>query len=349
MIRKRLIDAFPEWTTSGIFASLQSLNVPWKNENIAIQLDLEYFGNISGEKRISPLVSKIMSGDSLTTAEITALANVIYSVNKKNWVKLYATLNFEYNPIENYSMTETMTDDTTVIDYGKDTKRTDNLTHAKTGTETLTDDTTNTRTDNLTHAKTGTETLTDDTANTRTDNLTHAKTGTETLTHNTTETTTPNLTNNTANSLYGFNSSSAVPTGTQSQTATGSNTVTKTGTETTQYNLTETNTGTETTVIDGEKQTTFNTSETNTGTETTVIDGEKQTSYNVSDIDTGTQRTEETGTDTHTRNYELTRKGNIGVTTSQQMIESERNLWLWNFFYTVVFPDIDRVLTIQIY
>jgi len=31
------------------------------------------------------------------------------------------------------------------------------------------------------------------------------------------------------------------------------------------------------------------------------------------------------------------------------MIESERNLWFWNFFYNVVFPDIDRVLTLQIY
>lgn len=45
---------------------------------------------------------------------------------------------------------------------------------------------------------------------------------------------------------------------------------------------------------------------------------------------------------------DLTRKGNIGVTTSQQMIESERELWNY-FFYDRVFKDIDRFLTLSIY
>lgn len=44
----------------------------------------------------------------------------------------------------------------------------------------------------------------------------------------------------------------------------------------------------------------------------------------------------------------LTRKGNIGVTTSQQMIQSEVDLWRWNFFRSV-FSDIDSVLTLKIY
>ena len=63
----------------------------------------------------------------------------------------------------------------------------------------------------------------------------------------------------------------------------------------------------------------------------------------------GTVADVETGTNTDTRNYRLTRSGNIGVTTSQQMIESERKLWLWNFFDDIVYPDIDRVLTINMY
>lgn len=37
----------------------------------------------------------------------------------------------------------------------------------------------------------------------------------------------------------------------------------------------------------------------------------------------------------------LRRLGNIGVTTTQQMLESERNLWKWNFFDTI-FRDIDN-------
>ena len=40
--------------------------------------------------------------------------------------------------------------------------------------------------------------------------------------------------------------------------------------------------------------------------------------------------------------------GNIGVATSQQMLESEINLWKWNFFNNI-FKDIDKVLCINIY
>ena len=77
--------------------------------------------------------------------------------------------------------------------------------------------------------------------------------------------------------------------------------------------------------------------------------GANTTTFNTTDTDNGTQTFLDGGSDTNTRNYEMTRSGNIGVTTSQQMIESERAVWMWNFFHDVVFPDIDRVLTIQIY
>ena len=63
----------------------------------------------------------------------------------------------------------------------------------------------------------------------------------------------------------------------------------------------------------------------------------------------GTVANVESGTNTDTRNYKLTRSGNIGVTTSQEMIESERKLWLWDFFDNIVYPDIDKILTIQTY
>lgn len=44
----------------------------------------------------------------------------------------------------------------------------------------------------------------------------------------------------------------------------------------------------------------------------------------------------------------LTRSGNIGVTTSQQMLQSEIELRKYNFFLSV-FNDIDTVLTLSIY
>lgn len=50
--------------------------------------------------------------------------------------------------------------------------------------------------------------------------------------------------------------------------------------------------------------------------------------------------------DTETTDH--TRTGNIGVTTSQQMAESDLQLWRWNFFYEV-FSDIDNVFTVSTY
>lgn len=346
----RLNNVFPDWVMGGgIFSVLQDFPVPWKDSDIAWDLDLEYHGNFSGDKIISPLVEKIKSGDTLTETEMNMLAMAILSVYGTNWAKQWETLSLEYNPIENYRMVETMTDDETVTEYGKSTTRTDNLTHRKTGTETDTPDITESRTDDLTHEKTGTETVTIDETDTRTDNLTHGKTGTETRTDNLTDTTTPNLTTNAANKIYGFNSATAVPSDEQTGTQTGTNTETHTGTEQKQYNLSETDSGTETTVKDGENETSYNITEQDSGTQSTHRTGTDEREFNTTDTDTGTQTILDGGSDTHTRNYELTRSGNIGVTTSQQMIESERGLWVWNFFFDVVFPDVDRVLTLQIY
>lgn len=45
-----------------------------------------------------------------------------------------------------------------------------------------------------------------------------------------------------------------------------------------------------------------------------------------------------------THKHDLTRRGNIGVTTTQQMAEQEIKLWQWHYFDTVM-NDIDLVLT----
>ena len=327
-ISARLNDVLPGWIAGdGIFASLQDYDVPWKNDDISASLDLIYHGNVSGCKLISPLVNKVKSGNVLTELERSMLAASIVAVYGVSWSKEWETLSLQYNPIENYSMTEVMTNDETVHDYGKSTTRTDNLTHAKTGTETEALDKTDTRTDNLTHAKIGTET--------RTDNLT--------------ETTTPNLTTTTDSAVYGFNSQAAVPTGEQTGVQTGTTATTHTGTEQRQYNLSDTDSGTQATVTDSDSTTTYNTTDRDSGTQTNVTEGDSTTTFNTTDTDTGTQTTLDGGSDTSTRNYELSRAGNIGVTTSQQMIQSERDLWKWNYFYDVVFLDLDRMLTLQIY
>ena len=390
---KKLIDVFPDWLTAGIFSALQSYNVPWVSETVQHQLDIEYFTNRSGDKFVSPLIVKMMGGETLTQTEINIIAGTIYAIHGKNWDALWDTLSFEYDPIENYSMTERMTDDRTVDQYGHTVTRTDALQHTKTGTETETPNISETRTDDLQHTKTGTETETPDISETRTDALQHSKTGTDTLTHNTsetrtdalqhkksgtetetpntTETTTPALHNERTDSIAGFNSSGMVQSEGSSTSATGTNTVTKTGQVQTTYNTTDADTGTQTTQKTGTEATQYSTTDSDTGTQTTRKTGTSEIEHNITEAETGTQTTRKTGTsevehditeedtgtqtnaesgtDTHTRNYTLTRSGNIGVTTSQQMIQSERDLWKWNFYRDVVFPDIDSMLTLMIY
>lgn len=260
--RKKINEVIPNWALGeGIFNALQSFPVPWQYEDISASLDLEYHGNISGDKFISPLVRKFKEGDTLTSEELVSIAGVIYTLYGKNWEKEFETLDLQFNPIENYSMVEKMIDDTTEVEKG--------------------------------------------TTHTRTDNTTHTKTGTETNTPNLTERVTPNITNTNSNTVFGFNSSTGVP----SDSSTGNQ----------------------------------------SGTTTTTNTGNNTLTHNVSDKDTGTVTDKDTGKDTHTRNYTLTRSGNIGVTTSQQMIQSSRELYMWNIFYTVVFPDIDKVISLPIY
>ena len=167
---------------------------------------------------------------------------------------------------------------------------------------------------------------TDDLTQERTPDLTHERTAdlTHERTDDLTETLTPRSKTNThsevTNKIHGFNSTTGVD---ADETITDTDVEGKTGTDTT------TNTGTETT--------------TETGTDTTTETGTDTTT------NTGTVENEASGKDTTDITHGLTRTGNIGVTTSQQMLESERQLWMWNFFENVVFKDIDKQLTLSVY
>lgn len=87
----------------------------------------------------------------------------------------------------------------------------------------------------------------------------------------------------------------------------------------------------------------------------TSTDTNKQSNSSQSDTttnNTSSADTKNTSTDNNKTNHDiqrkLTRSGNIGVTTTQQMLESERQLNMWIFFEHV-YQDIDSVLTISTY
>lgn len=258
-----LIDVFPNpfGNDDGIITRLDTYNPPWSNLDIALALDLYYYGNYSGNKAISPLLERLLNDNNIIEdSEANTVAGILYKIYIKRWTRMWEVYLSEYDPTENYNM----------VENGEDNRE---FVHGETIT--------------------------------RTDNLTHNKTGNESENPNITDTRTPNLTRNVSENIYGFNSSDPSPA----------------------------NSG----------------SEVQTGTETNQRTGTNTHNYNTSDIDTGTQTNAHTGTDTDNNTHELTRHGNIGVTTTQQMLQSEIELWQWEFFTNVLFPDIDKVLCTQIY
>ena len=184
-----LTDLYQKWMSDGELFTMMGVRhvTPWSVETDGKALDLEYFGNRSGSKIVAPLLEKMLTETGLSDESKQNIVDLIWIRFGRNWGKLWCTLTVDYNPIENYRMTET----------GK-------------------------------------------------------------IGHDGAQN----------NGVFGFNSTSEVPSG--------------------------------------------------------------------------------TGHDEYIDNTELTRSGNIGVTTSQQMIQSERDLWVWKFFEQV-FQDVDTVLSIDVY
>lgn len=77
------------------------------------------------------------------------------------------------------------------------------------------------------------------------------------------------------------------------------------------------------------------------GTTTTTLSGTDTDTRNLADT------TDETRTkdNDRTEHEEFHRYGNIGVTTTQKLLQEERQLWLWNYF-DQIFSDIDKELAL---
>lgn len=178
----------------------------------------------------------------------------VWSANRaaNNWQLMMDALTAQYDPLHNYDMLEQMTNDQTVTQHGKTVTRTDNLSHAKTGTEG------------------------------------DSMSATET----------PGVTETTEAGIYGLNSAEAVNADRAVTSRAGQDSRSGSSTRT----------------------------------------------YNTTDAETGTQTLANSGQDTETRNYRLTRSGNIGVTTSQQMLEAEMQLRQRYEIIDIILTDCKRDL-----
>lgn len=190
--------------------------------------------------------------------------------------------------------------------------------HNYDGTETYSENTS----DGYTKHNTGTVEDSGSDTGTQTNNVTN--TGTVGISGSDTGTQT-NLGTNTGtqrtdNGIYGFNSSNSSNDNNSVRTDNLANSNTRTDnlahTETTTNNLTENATRTD----------------------------------NLAHANTRTDNLTETNEGEGTKEYTLEKGGNLGVTTSQQMLESEYEFRLkYNFFDSVVFPNIDNVMCMPYY
>lgn len=268
----KMIDVYINYPTDGGVFSPMS-NAPWADTMSGTNLDIAYLDGHSGERYCSNFINhRLNDSDVLSSENRTLISNILWAMFGIQWTRLWATMKpVDYDPLTNYKMEETVE-----------------------GTES------STRTPDITKGDTGTVQTTGQ--NKRTPNLTRKGTGTVNDNGSTT--------NTNQNGIWGFNSSTSVPSDMSDGTATNENTTTR--------DLTETETGTDTT--DRTNTDTYNRSYTETGTDTTA----------------------------GTSSRKLTRTGNIGTNTFQNLLQQERNLWMYNFFEQI-FKDVDSVLTLPIY
>lgn len=323
---KTLNDVFDVYEDD-IFANIQSLNL----EDTATA-SLLYFDR-SANKPLNPFFTKMLDdkGKEYTMSKIGTMFDAKFGQNVERLVETYA---YGYNPIHNVD------EDTTETTEAEST-RTDNLQASTTRTGSGSDITT--RTPNLTRNET--ETIDEDESETRTPNLTRSTSETidetDALTRNTQDAT-ANATVTADTAIYAYNAQ-GTPTPASKATNTETRTDTHTGTETTDRDAsnskTEQETGNEQTAKTRDGNNSRTTTDTGTErTERTITDGGTDTTSN-----TGTQGNEQSGT------MHRIRKGNIGVTSAQQLLNQEVEFRQKFILFELICNFLDELLTIPIY
>ena len=329
MIENRLTNTVDWLSGNGIFTVMASNNsLPWANIPTPIDLDYDYYGNHSGNKITSCLVDKLSDENGkLSTENMEKLARIIFSKYHDNWERAWYALSLEYNPIHNYDGDETVTTERTY-------ENTNNNTLTNTKTHNLSVDNTGTITDNDTITKTGTDTTHIINNEDKTGSDTLSKSGKETNTD------TKNGSMIETNEIAGYNSSTY---SNDSKKTTSYNNYTDKNELSYDTRQDVQNYDTNVNTVNDETVT-YNT--TNTDNKTTTNNLKEETTGTISD--SGTNNNQENGTESIT--VTTNKGGNLGVTTTQQMLTSELEFRaMYNFFNNLVYKNIDEVLTIKVY
>ena len=357
-----LREVFTGWKLgNGIFSYLaNATTLPWASEASVDNsvLDISYFGNHSGSKFCAPLVKMLLEDGEVPSASREIIAKIIVSKYFRNWKALWDTNVAVYDPLNNYDITEERE-----LEATRDETKETNGTLKRTGTDTLahgrieSTDYSDSESETVEYGKIDTTTHGKQTSDAllhgENETITHGKTVTDTMQHGKTETTTHGKTTTDERVVWGFNSPVATPSPTERDTVAESGTTA----------VADTGTDTDTAVESGTTQTAHSGTDTRTigesGTTRVAESGEDETTISKS----GDKTITNSGSDTQTKNLQdkndvietidhdatesesTHRFGNIGVTTTQRLIQEERELWLWNYFEQV-FQDLDRELAL---
>lgn len=234
------------------------------------ELDTLFYTNY-GLRSVAPLVTSLVLNSQASDEDLTILAQTFTTLCKYKWDKLKDLYLAEYDPLHNYL-------DELVETVEDNTSKSTNLNASDTGSSTSTETIDSTRTDNLERSET----------------------------NNSSE----NGTSRDESSIYGFNSSDAVPSN----------------------------------INDGDDTNTYQgtTNVSNTGTQTNA------TSKSLEDSSTRNRTSETESEVQNTVTKTSTHKGNIGNLTTQQLMKQEIELRRWNFIESVL-EDAKELLTIPMY
>jgi len=291
----------------------------------------------------------------------TQLMQLTFAHYKEKWTSLFNMLNSEsgsdyhdYNPIENYNMVENE-------EYGGDDLKTGTDTNSLTHGEAVSKQSSGS--DALLHGESISKQSSGSDALLHGESISKQSSGSDALAHGENiETRTKSQAGDTVetsvdaqdpvttkNSLFGFNTVSASGAPDSMSVNTG------TSKSTTKKDDEEIHTGTDTHTLSGSE------SESHTGTDTHTLSGSETEGHSGTDTRTlsGTESETHSGTDSGSTTYnnnlhktferELTRSGNIGVTTTQQMMEQEIAIRQEYEFFNIVLKDIIDLFTYPVY
>ena len=306
MIEKNVLDCLPETITNQFDFTGVYTDKDGHQHNLTV-FDTSYFLMMLQQLHAT---RNILVNETNPSAHFVSLFTAWKNSLKDLFLKQAYAYTLKYNPIENYSSVETMIDDTTEHMKGASFK--DEFHN--------TDTTETTPYDKVTQETTPYETKTE---------TTPYDTKVETTPYTKEETTTTPQNDATTTSVKGFNSSNWSESEKVERSGSVKETLQKAGKETVDTTHNNSKETVETT-YNNTKETVETTHE---NTKETVETTHNNTKETIETTYTGTEKheTDHTGyiehttdgTDTDTRNYTLTKSGNIGVMTASQMLQSE--------------------------